>query len=42
MGEKNEKKKKKKRVGGGGGGGVSHRIVYHKISVQLSISGRAA
>ena len=23
-------------------GGVSHRIVYHKISVQLSISGRAA
>ena len=24
------------------GGGVSHRIVYHKISVQLSISGRAA
>lgn len=24
------------------GGGVSHRIVYHKISVQLSINGRAA
>lgn len=24
------------------GGGVSRRIVYHKISVQLSISGRAA
>ena len=24
------------------GRGVSHRIVYHKISVQLSISGRAA
>lgn len=24
------------------GGGVFHRIVYHKISVQLSISGRAA
>ncbi|MGL9837135.1 hypothetical protein EB22_01374 [Enterococcus faecium] len=23
-------------------GGVSHRIVYHKISVQLSINGRAA
>lgn len=23
-------------------GGVSHRIIYHKISVQLSISGRAA
>lgn len=24
------------------GGGVSHRLVYHKISVQLSMSGRAA
>ena len=23
-------------------GGVSHRIVYHKISVQLSTSGRVA
>ena len=25
-----------------GGGGVPHRIVYHKASVQLSKSGRAA
>ena len=24
------------------GGGVSYRLVYHKISVQLSMSGRAA